>query len=99
MEFMLSHITRIGVVGGSIYVISLFLDAILDHSLKEAVGALGYTGLLLIVYGAAYGSKKTNDILVSSEAEKRIESNTMANSSTVPAIQREIEKQLTAEGK
>ncbi len=89
------NITKTGVVGGGIYVAAQVALGIIHKSWDTIFQAVGYAGLLTAIGGAAFRAKKTTDILVASEAEKRIDPlHPTLPSSTVPAIQREIEKQV-----
>jgi hypothetical protein len=92
MDFIAGHVTKTGLVGGAIYFSTQFGQAIIHHSWDAALGALGYGGLLLALWGTTNTTKKVGEIVVSSEASRIIDSTTQ-NSSPVPAVQREIEKQ------
>jgi hypothetical protein len=58
--------------------------------------ALVASGIALIAFGQKL--KKASDQFVSSEAEKRIANPSLPSASTIPAIQREIEKKLAEPG-
>jgi hypothetical protein len=89
------NITKTGVIGGGLYFASQIALGIVHRSWDTILGALGYSGLLIAIGGTAFRAKKTTDIMVASEAEKRIDPMTPHSpASTVPAIQREIDKQL-----
>lgn len=93
-DILSKNLTKTGVVGGGIYVAAQIALGIIHKSWDTIFQAAGYAGLLTAIGGAAFRAKKTADILVSSEAEKRLDPiHPTAPSSTVPAIQREIEKQ------
>ena len=53
-------------------------------------------GFASAAYGIGKSLKKNTDIMVSSEAEKRIKSTNLPSSSDVPQIQTEIAKQKKA---
>lgn len=88
------NITKTGVVGGALYIATQIILGIIHKSWDTVLGAVGYGGLLMAIGGAAFRAKKTTDILVASEAEKRLDPGTPHSpESAVPAIQNEIEKQ------
>jgi hypothetical protein len=89
------NITKAGVIGGGLYLASQIALGIIHRSWDTIFSATGYAGMLLAIGGAAFRAKKTSDIMVASEAEKRIDPMTPHSPvSVVPAIQREIDKQL-----
>lgn len=98
-DYLFAHITKIGVAGGIGY---FGCQVAIAKDWRDAVNSLGYLFLMLIPAGGAFASKKTNDIIVSSEAEKRIADPAMTGpsatvpQSVVPAIAREIIKQQEA---
>lgn len=89
-EFLLSHVTKIGVIGGGVFFASQIAVAIMRRSFVEAVSSFGYLFLMLIPAGAAWSAKKGISALVASEAEKRIQRG--EPTSEVPAIQREMDR-------
>jgi len=95
VDLLERNITKTGVIGGAIYIVSQIALGIIHRSWDTILSAIGYGGMLLAVGGAAFRAKKNMDIVVASEAEKRIDPMTPHSpTSVVPAIQREIDKQL-----
>jgi hypothetical protein len=96
-DVLQKNATKTGVVGGAVYVGAQLGLGIIHRSWDTILQAVGYSGLLIALGGIAFRTKKTTDIIVASEAEKRLDPMTPHSPiSTVPAIQREIEKQETA---
>ena len=97
LEWAKQNVTKVGAVGAGVYVGSCFVHAAIHHSWDEAATALGYAGIALLVSGAAFRSKRAADILVTTQAENKIQNPALAPSSADPAVQRAIDK-MTGNG-
>jgi len=100
-DLLLHNVTRVGAIGGGLYVVSTFVHAAIHKSWDEAASGLGYAGILLMVGGAAFRAKRAADISATGAAEAqeaRAAIATAVGAPIVPAtsndrtIQREIDK-------
>lgn len=69
-EFATKHLTKTGVIGGGLYVLSRLAAAIYHRSLDQLFDAIGYGGLLLIAAGAVFEGRKAVGLAVEAKAER-----------------------------
>jgi hypothetical protein len=106
-DYLSHNVTKLGMGGASLYVLAQLTLSIIHKSLDGALQATGYCGLLLVGWGAAIRSKRTNTMIATTTAEAVIGRAAIANSlapteadivapaSADPAVQNEIDKRLT----
>jgi hypothetical protein len=76
------------ITGGAIWILPYFG---VPAYLGQGLGMMGL-GIGVIAFGKR--AKKAQEIMVTNEAQKRIENPTASKESAVPAIQREMNKQI-----
>lgn len=91
-DFLSKNVTKLGMTGATLYVLSQLALAIIHRSAEAALQAVGYAGLLLIGWGAAIRSKRATDMIATTQAENKIENPGLTPKSSDPAVQRAIEK-------
>jgi hypothetical protein len=109
LDWGLKNMTPVGAIGATIWIVSGFAKAYLDKSWAECWSTAGYMGLVMLIAGAAFRSKRAADVAVTNAASSEVGRAAIMNaitpehvlvepSSPDPAIQREIASQVRASG-
>jgi hypothetical protein len=102
-DFIAHNITKLGMTGVSVYILTNLVLAIIHRSLDQALQAVGYGGLAMVGWGAAIRSKRGNDMIATVGAEASVARTNIAAAAGVgfvaavpkssdPAVQSAINK-------